>query len=360
MDKSKYKVNFSASSPVMPKEVINRINKNIINYKDSGFSALEINYKNDLFFSLMEDIKSLLRKLLNLNEDYDSIFLSGGASMHFAMAPLNYSKEDEIVSIINSDLWTNNAVVEGEKHSIVNEINLINTTSPLPNIDNNILNGKEKYLFMCTNNTSSGSRFSNEKICDNLSVPLIADMTSNLLSEVYDINKFSLLFSSAAKNMGTSGVSLVIAKKDILNIKPRDNTPKILSYNDYYSSGSSFTTPNTFAMYTIYEMLKYLDEIGGVEKQEEINREKANLLYNYIDDSHYYENDITKEDRSITSITFKTKDAKDFIKNANLNNIINISTSMQNDVRIGLYNGVSVEDVKKLIKFMHSYEKIVK
>lgn len=351
------KINFSASSPVMPKEVIERINKNIINFKNSGFSALELNYKNPLFIDLMNETKEILTKLLHLNDEMEILFINGGGSMHFDMVPLNFTNEGDTVSIINSDLWTNNAVNEAKKYVKVDEIGLINHKGPLPKITLDDINKESKYLFMCTNNTSSGSKFNKDKIPDVKGIPLISDMTSNLLSETYDINKFDLSFASSAKNMGTSGISVVIVNKKLFDIKTNRSIPKILSYKDYYYSGNSFTTPNTFAVYIIYEMVKYLYENGGVEEIEKINIEKSNLLYDFIDNSKFYSNDILKEDRSVTSLIFNVKNNDNFIKEASKHDIINISTSMNNAVRVGLYNGVSIENVKKLIDFMYDYEK---
>lgn len=350
------KINFSASSPVMPKEVIKRISENLHNFKNSGFSALELNYKNPIFIELMEETKDILKKLLHLNDDMEILFINGGGSMHFDMVPLNFTNSDDTVSIINSDLWTNNAVEEAKKYVNVDEINLINHKGPLYKLKDTNLAEDSKYLFMCTNNTSSGSKFNKDKIPD-VSIPLIADMTSNLLSETYDINKFDLSFASSAKNMGTSGISVVIINKKMFEITTMRNIPKILSYKDYFLSGNSFTTPNTFAVYIIYEMVKYLYENGGVEEIEKINIQKSSLLYDFIDSSKIYNNDIIKEDRSVTSLIFEVKDKDDFIEQAKKNNIINISTSMNNSVRVGLYNGVGLDSVKKLIDFMYEYEK---
>lgn len=351
------KINFSASSPVMPKEVINRINKNVLNFHSQGFSALELNYKNEFFISLMEDTIRLIKKLLYLNDDMEVLFINGGGSMHFAMVPMNFSGKDDTATIINSDLWTNNAVTEGKKHTNIEEINLIGYKKPLPKITLNDINKNSKYLFMCTNNTSSGSKFNKDKIPEIGDIPLIADMTSNLLSETYDINKFALSFASSAKNMGTSGISVVIINKNMLKTEIPQSVPKILSYRDYYNSGNSFTTPNTFAVYIIYEMLKYLDENGGVEEIEKVNIEKSNLLYDFIDESKFYSNDIIKEDRSVTSLIFNVKNNKDFIQKAKENDIINISTSMNGEIRVGLYNGVSLSNVVDLIDFMYKYQK---
>ena len=350
-------LNFSASSPVIPEEVIERIEKNIIQYRSSGFSALEINYKNPLFLELMEEVRELLRSLLHLDDDMEILFINGGGSMHFAMVPLNFAKKGDTASIINSDLWTDNAVKEARKHVKVDEINLIGHRGVLPKITLKNLDPSSRYLFMCTNNTSSGSRFSKDKLPDIGDVPLIADMTSNLLSEDYDMNRFALSFSSSAKNMGTSGISVVIVKKSMLEPEIDSSVPKILSYRDYFYSGNTFTTPNTFAVYLMYEMLMFVKRMGGVAKMEEINREKANLLYDCVDNSSYYSNSIASEDRSITSVIFSVKNSENFIQKAKENGIINLSTSMDGQVRAGFYNGVSISDVKGLIDFMHKYEK---
>ena len=352
-------LNFSASSPVIPEEVVERIEKNIKEYRNSGFSALEINYKNPLFEDLMEEVRELLKKLLELDDDMEILFINGGGSMHFDMVPLNFAKKGDTATIINSDLWTNNAVLEARKHVRVNEINIIGTREPLPVITEKDIDPSSRYLFMCTNNTSSGSRFSNDKIprCEN--IPLIADMTSNLLSEVYDLNRFALSFSSSAKNMGTSGISVVIVKRSLLEKEVNESLPKILSYRDYFYSGNTFTTPNTFAVYMMYEMLKFVERTGGVESMEKINREKANLLYEYVDNSSVYSNDIPAEDRSITSVTFNVENSDKFIQKAKENGIINLSNSMDGSVRAGFYNGVSIADVKGLIEFMHRYEKSI-
>ena len=352
-------LNFSASSPVIPQEVIERIEKNIIQYRNSGFSALEINYKNPLFTELMDEVSGLLRKLLKLDDDMEILFINGGGSMHFAMVPLNFAGKGDTATIINSDLWTNNAVVEGRKHINIDEINIIGTKDPLPVITEKDIAEGTRYVFMCTNNTSSGSRFSPEKIPQVGNVPLVADMTSNLLSEEYDINRFGLSFSSSAKNMGTSGISVVIVKRSMLEPEIDESVPKILSYRDYYYSGNTFTTPNTFAVYMMYEMLKYVERIGGVEKMEEINREKARIFYDFVDNSELYSNDIKKEDRSITSVVFKVENSEKFIEKARENGIINLSTSMDGCVRAGFYNGVSISDVKGLVDFMKKYHSII-
>lgn len=351
------KLNFSASSPVIPKDVISRITSNINNFYSNGFSALELNYKNPVFIDLMNDTVSLFKELLDLNDDMEVLFINGGASMHFAMVPLNFASKNETVTMINSDLWTNNAVIEAEKYTNVNQINLMNNHGPLPKITKKDIDENSKYLFMCTNNTSSGSKFNKDKIPKIGDIPLIADMTSNLLSESYNINEFALSFASCAKNMGTSGMSVVIVKRNMLEKETDKNIMKILSYKDYFYSDNSFTTPNTFSLYIIYEMVKYLKEFGGVREMEKVNIEKSNLLYDFIDESKFYGNDIVKEDRSVTSLVFNVKNTDDFIECAKKSDIINISKSIKNAVRVGLYNGVTLCDVKKLIDFMYKYEK---
>lgn len=345
-------LNFSPSSAIIPKKVLYEIQNDIISYKNKGYSVLELNYKNSDFLDLQENTYFLFKKLLKLSDDYEILYVNGGGSMHFSMIPLNFSDKNNFVTMINSDVWSKKAIEESKKYTDVFEIDA-QSSKTIPTIK---AKKDSKYLFLCTNNTSMGTRFPDSSI-EYYETPLICDMTSNLLSENYTMDKFSLVFASCAKNMGTSGISVVIAKKDMLN-KTKDNIPKILSYNAYYNSHNSFTTPNTFSIYMINKMLKYVDDIGGIGEMEKINKEKSDIIYDFLDESKLFYNDIEKDYRSITTIAFSIKKNKEkFLEEARKNNIYNLSDYNSDYIRIGLYNGVEKSNVKKLIEFMHKYEK---
>ncbi len=351
--------NFSASSPVIPKEVLSIIDKDIISYSKKNFSILELNYKAEEFCNLRENATLKIKKLLNISDEYEVFFINGGASMHFSMCPLNFTKKEDAITIINSDEWTNNALKEAVKYVNVSQIN-INHKKPLPKITLDNVYKDSKYTLMASNNTTLGSRFSSENLPEIGDIPLIADMTSNLFSEVYDISKFSMIFASTSKNLGVCGMSLAIIKKDLLKSKKRENIPKVLSYEDYTNEKTAFTTPNVFNIYLVDLMCDWMIKNGGVYEMAKENFDKAKKLYDFIDESKLFTNNTFIEDRSITTPVFHIENkelSSKFLDSSKKAGFHNINGFNNNGFRLGLYNPVSYDDVNIFINFMNKFEK---
>ncbi|MGL4382316.1 MAG: 3-phosphoserine/phosphohydroxythreonine transaminase, partial [Bacilli bacterium] len=293
--------NFSAGPATLPKSVLIKVQEELLSYNDSGMSVLELSHRGNDFEPILEDCKKLLKELLNIPEGYHIVFTQGGASLAFYMIALNYGKKK--VAYVDTGVWSDKAIEQARLIPNL-EVDIIATSKEdkYLSIPKQIkVASNYDYVHITTNNTIEGTCFFNH--IETNGVPLIADMSSNLLSSEYDVSKFDLIYAGAQKNLGPAGVTIVIIKDELLN-QGKNNLPHMLDYKTYVKNNSMYNTPPTFSIYVTKLVLEWLKSFGGVKAIEKYNQDKAKLLYDFLDNSKVFYNPINKEDRSLVNIPF--------------------------------------------------------
>lgn len=352
--------NFSAGPSVLPLDVLKECADEMTCCGNSGMSVMEMSHRSKPFEEIIANTESLLRKLMGIGDNYKVLFLQGGASSQFAMIPLNLMKTSKKADIVLTGQWANKAYSEGKRYGemVVVGSSADKTYSYIPKLDKNTFSKDADYFYICQNNTIFGTRFT--ALPETGNVPLVADMSSCILSEPFDVSKYGLIFAGAQKNMGPAGLTVVIVREDLLGYS-MDFTPTMFQYDTHVKDGSMYNTPPTYAIYVCGKVLKWLDSLGGLEAMSEINYEKAGLLYDFLDSSKLFKPTVMGVDRSIMNIPFVTgnDDTDDaFIKAAKSKGFVNLKGHRSvGGMRASIYNAMSVEGVKALVDFMTDFEK---
>ena len=352
--------NFSAGPSVMPEEVLKKASNEMLEFGTSGQSVMEMSHRSAVYQGIIDEAEALLRELMNIPDNYKVLFLQGGASLQFAMIPLNLMKNKK-VDAINTGLWSKKAIAEIKKLGTANVVasSEDKTFTYIPKVKAEDFSEDADYVHICFNNTIYGTHF--PYIPETNGKPLIADMSSCILSEEIDVSKFGIIFAGAQKNMGPAGLTVVIIREDLVGNAP-ENLPTMLNYETHVKSASMFNTPPTYSIYMCGLVLKWLkNEIGGIAKMNEINKQKAKMIYDFLDNSKLFKPTVFGEDRSIMNIPFVTGDPEkdaDFIKKATEAGFVNLKGHRSvGGMRASIYNAMPVEGVKKLVDFMAEYEK---
>ncbi|NTW71130.1 MAG: 3-phosphoserine/phosphohydroxythreonine transaminase [Eubacteriaceae bacterium] len=359
MDKRVY--NFSAGPSVLPEEVLIEASKEMLNYKGCGMSVMEMSHRSKEFMGINSQAEQLLRELMDIPDNYKVLFLQGGASTQFAMVPLNLFTNSKKADFIDSGAWSAKAIKEAKKYGTANVLasSKESTYSYIPKVAPENFSKDADYFHITTNNTIYGTRFTPDNIPDTGDVPLVADMSSNILSEVYDVSKFGLIYAGAQKNMGPAGVTVVIIREDLMG-HAMDIAPTMLDYKIHADSDSLYNTPPCFSIYVCSLVFKWLKDKGGVAAMEKINREKAHILYDFLDNSTMFRGTVAAEDRSLMNIPFVTgNDELDaaFIKEATTKGFVNLKGHRSvGGMRASIYNAMPVEGVKALVALMGEFE----
>ncbi len=352
--------NFSAGPSVIAESVLKKAQAELVNYGDAGMSVMEMSHRSPVYQAIIDETEALLREVLAIPEDYAVLFLQGGASSQFAMIPLNLANGSGKIDLVLTGQWATKACQEASKYCQVNVVGSSKdkTFSYIPNLDKNTFDPGADYFYICSNNTIYGTRFAELPECGN--VPLVADMSSCILSEKIDVTKYGLIFAGAQKNMGPAGLTVVIVRKDLIG-KARDITPTMFNYEIHAKNGSMYNTPPTFAIYMCKLVLEWLkNEIGGIEAMEEINHRKAAIMYDFLDASKVFKPTVSGKDRSYMNIPFVTGSEeldKAFVKAAAAAGFVNLKGHRSvGGMRASIYNAMPVEGVEKLVAFMKDYE----
>lgn len=349
------KHNFSAGPSILPQEVFQKASEAVLDFNGSGLSILEISHRSKDFVSVMEEARALVRKLMNLGENYEVLFLQGGASLQFAMVPYNLLKINGKAAYLDTGTWASGAIKEAKK---VGQIDVIASSqsdnySFIPK-DYSI---EEQYdYFHCTsNNTIYGTQI---KAFPENNVPLVCDMSSDIFSRQLDFSKFGLIYAGLQKNMGPAGAALVVVDKNLLGKTGRENIPTYFDYQQHIAKESMLNTPPVFAIYTTLLTLQWLEKNGGIAEMERKNQEKAQLLYDEIDKNPLFEGFCSSDDRSLMNVSFRiTEDYKkekfdNAWKEAGISGL-NGHRSV-GGYRASLYNALPIESVKVLVDIMKS------
>lgn len=348
--------NFNAGPSFLPQSVLQQASQAVINFNNSSLSILEIGHRTPLFESVMEEARALVKELMQLDDDHIVLFLHGGATTQFMQVPMNLLNEKETGSYADTGVWSTKAIKEARLYGNVEIVcsskeknyNYIPKDFAVPN--------QSTYFHITTNNTIYGTQW--QKIPE-VSMPLIADMSSDILSRKLDFNSFDLIFAGAQKNMGAAGTTLVVVNQKILG-KLKRAIPPIMDYQNHIQAKSMLNTPPVFAVYVSMLTLRWLKENGGVEAMERLNNEKAQLLYDAIDNSQIFKGTVEKEDRSKMNVCFVMEDPekeKAFLDFAKQNNIYGIKGHRSvGGFRASLYNALPLSSVQYLIEKMKEFE----
>lgn len=352
--------NFSAGPSAMPLEVLERCAAEMVSYGTAGMSVMEMSHRSSSYQEIIDRTESLLRELMGIPENYKVLFLQGGASSQFAMIPLNLLKNSKKADIVLTGAWAKKAYSEGKKYGTMNVVGSSEdkTFSYIPKLDPATFTPDADYFYICQNNTIYGTRFAN--LPDTGSVPLVADLSSCILSEPVDVSKYGLIFAGAQKNMGPAGLTVVIVREDLLGYC-QDCTPTMFQYDIHVKNGSMYNTPPTYAIYVCMCVLEWVKAQGGLTAMAERNYAKANLLYDYLDSSALFNPTVMGEDRSIMNVPFVTGnpdlDAA-FVKQATAAGLVNLKGHRSvGGMRASIYNAMDMAGVVKLVNFMKDFEK---
>lgn len=349
--------NFSAGPSTLPLEVLKQAQAEMLDYGNSGMSITEMSHRTKTFMAVNDEANALLRELMNIPEDYAVLFVQGGASQQFAAVPLNLMKTGKADYIVTGN-FAGKAQEEGMKYG---EAKIVASSKDknftyIPDVDKIEFSADADYVHLTSNNTIFGSRYTK---FPTTKAPLVADMSSNILSEEVDVTKFGVIYAGAQKNIAPAGVTIVIVRKDLLgNALPA--CPTMLNYAIHAKNDSLYNTPPCFSIYVSMLVFRWLKALGGVKAIQEINEYKAGLLYDFIDNSSLYKNYVNVKDRSIMNVPFVTGseelDAK-FVKEATANGFVSLKGHrLVGGMRASIYNAMPVEGVKALIEFMKKFE----
>lgn len=367
--------NFSAGPSALPEEVLKEAAEEMLDCNGTGQSVMEMSHRSKAYEPIIQETEALVRELLNVPENYKVLFLQGGASLQFAMIPMNLKKLGK-AAYVNTGVWSKKAIAEAKKYLTVDVLATSEDKnfSYIPTVEPVV--GDYDYLYYTMNNTIMGTKWSyipEAKRPDGTPIPLVTDASSCILSEPLDISKFGVVFAGAQKNLAPAGVTLVIIREDLIPETPAvENTPTMLQYKTHSDNDSMFNTPPCYTIYMMGKVLKWIKRNGGAQGMAKRNQEKADLFYNYLDNSPFYHATAQKGSRSLMNIPFltkystgatdeasvaKEKEINDkFVKGATAAGLVNLKGHrLVGGMRASIYNAMSIEGVKALIAFMDKF-----
>jgi len=351
--------NFSAGPSVLPESVLQKAASEMLDYQGTGQSVMEMSHRTPEYESIIYGAEALFREIMGIPENYNVLFLQGGASMQFAMVPLNLLGEKKKADYVNTGMWSKKAIAEGTRYGKVNVVASSENTNftSIPKLTKDMFDKDASYVHITTNNTIFGTRY--REIPDTGDVPLVADMSSNIISEYYDVKKFGVIYAGAQKNLGPSGLTVVIIRNDLVG-KALDFTPTMLNYATHVEEKSMFNTPPCYSIYIAKLVFEWFRDFGGIKAMQELNEKKAAILYEYLDNSKFYKGTVVPEFRSLMNVPFILPNEsfdKEFLKQAKNAGLINLKGHRSvGGMRASIYNAMPIEGVKKLVEFMKSFE----
>ena len=351
--------NFSAGPSVLPESVLKIAQAELMNYKGCGTSVMEMSHRSKIYLEIFDNSTALLKEIMDVPDNYKILFLQGGASTQFAMIPMNLLTDKKTVDIVDSGHWAHLAVKESIKFAKTNVVASSKDSKydHFPVLDPAKFTPDADYFHYTSNNTIFGTKLS--AIPQTGNVPLVCDMSSNILSEVYDVSKFGLIYAGAQKNMGPAGVTVVIIRDDLLARSP-ESLPTMFNYNTHVNADGMYNTPPTYGVYLAGLVYQWVKDLGGVSAVHKINEEKAGLIYDCIDNSAIYKGYVAKQDRSLMNITFNSgneeRDNK-FCKEAEKAGLVNLKGYRTvGGMRVSTYNAMPIEGCRALVEFMKKFE----
>ncbi len=351
--------NFSAGPSMLPEEVLKTAADEMLEYGTTGQSVMEMSHRSKEYGEIIKTAEQDLREIMNIPDNYEVLFLQGGASTQFAMVPFNLMNKNHKADYIITGQWANKAYKEAARYGQARIVasSKDKTFSYIPKVKAEDFDRQADYVHICFNNTIYGTKYN--YIPDTGDVPLVADISSCILSEPIDVSKFGVLYAGAQKNVAPAGVTIVIIRKDLIG-NAMDITPTMLNYATHAENGSMFNTPPCYNIYIAGLVFKWIKKLGGLDEMKKRNEEKAKILYDFLDSSKLFKGTVVKEDRSLMNVPFITGneelDAK-FISEAKNNGFVNIKGHRSvGGMRASIYNAMPLEGVKKLVEFMKKFE----
>jgi phosphoserine aminotransferase len=351
--------NFNAGPAALPTEVLEEIQESFLNFNSSGMSITEVSHRSPWFDDVINDAVERTKRLLNLDDKFHVLFIQGGASMQFCMIPMNFISEGKSADYVDTGTWSTKAIKEAQIQGKSIRVAASSEDKNYSYIPKNItFSSDAAFIHITSNNTIKGTQWA--AFPDTKGVPLIADMSSDIMSRNFDSEKFGFIYAGAQKNIGPAGVCMAIIRDDFLNMVP-DTLPSMLKYSTYATKNSMYNTPPCFAIYVIQLVLKWLEEkIGGLDKMELLNREKGQLLYGFLDSSDFYNATAQADSRSLMNVTFRLPNEdleKRFVQEAAKNDLGGLKGHRSvGGCRASIYNATSLQAVETLVDFMKNFE----
>lgn len=352
--------NFAAGPAVLPSEVLQQVQAELLDWRDSGMSVMEMSHRGKEFMGIAAEAESDLRELMGIPANYKVLFLHGGGSAQFAMIPMNLLRGKKTADYLNTGEWSKKAISEAKKYCEVNVVasSADKNFSYAPTQDQWKLNPDAAYVHYCSNETIGGVEIFWTP--DVGQVPLVADMSSHILSRPIDVSKYALIYAGAQKNIGPAGLAIIIVREDLIG-ETLPATPSMYDYKIHADNESMYNTPPTFAIYVAGLVFKWLKAKGGLGAMEKTNIEKANLLYDYLDTTDFYGSPTAVENRSRMNIPFTLKNEAlddEFLKQAKALGLMQLKGHRSvGGMRASIYNAMPIEGVRVLVDFMKGFEK---
>jgi phosphoserine aminotransferase len=351
--------NFSAGPSALPLPVLEEAQKDLVNYKNSGMSVMEMSHRSKDFEAIIQGAEALIRELMEIPENYEVLFLQGGGSTQFAMVPLNLFKNKKADYVVTGQ-WAKKAAAEAARYGDVNIVasSADKTFSYIPDLDKSSFSPDADYFYICHNNTIYGTRYTT--LPETGDIPLVADISSDIMSQQLDVSKFGVLFAGAQKNIGPAGLTIAIVRKDLIG-NALDICPTMLNYKTHADNASMFNTPPCYSIYISKLVFEWVKNMGGVKVLEKKNEEKAALLYSFLDSSSLFKGTVVKRDRSLMNVPFVTGNDeldKKFVAEAKEAGLVNLKGHRSvGGMRASIYNAMPYEGVQSLVDFMEKFEK---
>ena len=352
--------NFSAGPAVLPEEVLKEAAEEMLDYKGSGMSVMEMSHRSKAYDTIIKEAEADLRRLLKIPDNYKVLFLQGGASLIFASVPMNLMKNRKVGYILTGQ-WAKKAFAEAKIYGEAVELasSADETFSYIPDCSDLPITDDMDYVYICENNTIYGTKF--HTLPDTKGKILVSDVSSCFLSEPMDISKYGMVYAGVQKNVGPAGTQVVIIREDLISDDVLPGTPTMMKYKIHADNDSLYNTPPCYGIYICGKVFKWLLKNGGLEAMKETNEKKAEILYDFLDESELFKGTVRKEDRSLMNVPFVTGseelDAK-FIKEATAAGFVNLKGHRTvGGMRASIYNAMPTEGVEKLVAFMKEFEK---
>lgn len=352
--------NFSAGPAVLPEEVLREAAEEMMDYRGSGMSVMEMSHRSQTFQEIIDTAEADLRELMNIPDNYKVLFLQGGASLQFAMIPMNLMKNQKADYIVTGQ-WAKKAAKEAEKYGEVRVIasSEDETFSYIPDCSDLPVSEDADYVYICENNTIYGTKF--QELPNTKGKTLVADVSSCFLSEPVDVTKYGVIYGGVQKNIGPAGVVIAIIREDLITEDTLAGTPTMMKYKTHADAKSLYNTPPAYGIYICGKVFQWLKRQGGLTAMKAYNEKKAKILYDYLDESKMFHGTVAKKDRSLMNVPFVTGDQEldaKFIKEADAAGFKNLKGHRSvGGMRASIYNAMPIEGVEALVEFIKKFEK---
>lgn len=351
--------NFSAGPAVLPEEVLKEAQEEMLDYRGCGMSVMEMSHRSSVFQQIIDEAESDLRQLMNIPKEYKVLFLQGGASLQFAMIPMNLMK-NRVADYIVTGQWAKKAYQEAQKYGKANKIasSEDQTFSYIPDCSDLPVSPDADYVYICENNTIYGTKF--KELPNTKGKLLVSDVSSCFLSEPVDVSRYGILYGGVQKNIGPAGMVIAIVREDLITEDVLPGTPTMMMYKTHADAGSMYNTPNCWSIYMCGKVFQWLKRMGGLSVMKERNEEKAKILYDFLDSSKMFRGTVVPKDCSLMNVPFVTGDSEldaKFVKEAKAAGFENLKGHRTvGGMRASIYNAMPKEGVEALVAFMKEFE----